>query len=151
MLSKSEPYKRIWILGIGVLLLSYLIIPLLGDTGDINWFLLYRNSLVMVMLLFIFLSGIGYWINRKKEFGPKMVKWHIWTTYIGAILIFIAIIGHYVYDVQIVREGLDIEYFREKKVNLVLMVFLSSLLLTIGFCVYIINLIISNYKPDKEK
>lgn len=146
-----KPYNRIWIIGILVLVLSYLVIPILGDTSDINWFMINRNRLVFVMLLFIFLSGIGYWINRKKEFGLKMFKWHLWSNYIGAVLIFIAIIGHYIYDVSIIREGFEIDHFREKKVNLVLLVFLSSLILTIGFCIYIVNLIISNYRPDKEE
>lgn len=101
------------------------------------------------MLLFVFISGIGYWINRKKDFAPRMLKWHVWTTYIGTLLLFTGIFGHYLYDVEIVSMGLDIDHFRENKVNLMLIVFLSSLILTIGICIYFINLILSNFNSKK--
>ncbi|NND77221.1 MAG: hypothetical protein HKN39_03485 [Flavobacteriales bacterium] len=144
-------YKKIWSLIPLVIIVSYGLIPLIGDGGPENWFLGKRTILVFLMCGFIFISGIGYYVNRKKLFGKKLISTHIWTTFIGFAAILISILGYYYYDVSIFQNGLEAEHFHNQQTNFVILVFLAAALIVVGLCVYMINLVMSNFSEDIEE
>jgi len=79
-----------------------------------------------------------------------MLKWHLRTTYIGILLILIGIAGHYYFDAYIFQNGLEADYFNEGKIKLLALIFLAAALLVIGFCAYLINVLISNYSKGED-
>jgi len=145
-----EAFKKILYLVPIALVFLFLIPILFGDMGENNWYSENQMSYILLFCGFILFSGIGYYINRSKSFGKKMLKWHIWTTYFGIILILIGIAAHYYFDAQIFEKGLDIAHFKESKIKFLALIFFAAALLVIGFCAYLINMLISNYTQGEN-
>ena len=79
-----------------------------------------------------------------------MVKAHELTTIIGLIAILFAIVGYYYYDVSIFKNAFEIDHFHNQQTNMVILVFMGAALLVVGLCIYLVNLLLSNFTDDKE-
>ena len=145
-----EAFKKILYLIPIALAFLFLTPVLFGDIGEGNWYAENQMKLVLLFCGFILFSGIGYYINRSKSFGEKMLKWHIWTTYLGIILILVGISGHYYFDAEVFQNNLDVSHFKEGKIKFLALIFFAAALLVIGFCAYLINMLISNYTTGEN-
>ena len=143
-------FKKI-ILLIPISLAFLFLTPVLfGDLGEDNWFANNQMKYVMLFSGFILFSAIGYYINRSKIIGEKLIKWHLVATYTGVILILIGLSGHYYFDAQILKDNLDASHFNDDKTKLLALIFLAAAALVVGFCAYLVNMLISNYTKKND-
>ncbi|MEM7161302.1 MAG: hypothetical protein AAF487_02565 [Bacteroidota bacterium] len=144
-------HKKFLILIPPVVLLYFFFPYVLGEVPVDHWFKQNGTTYLVLMVSFLLLSAVGYWVNRKKDFGKKLTNWHYRPTLFGFLLMFIGMFGYYQVDAHIFAISADPQQFEEKRVLMLALIFLAAAFLVTGFCAYLLNLLISNYSRDKDE
>jgi heme/copper-type cytochrome/quinol oxidase subunit 1 len=149
MKNKIKVYHLFWAVAIIVLLIGLI---LNDGTLDINvhdtYFIASYRDITVVLFLFFFLNGIGYWLVTKifkKQLVRFLTSIHSFIV-IGSFIIYWTVIAYYKY--LVVKESFPLFYYKELE-NIIL-AFSAILIVFVAQPLYIINLLIGLFRKKSE-
>ncbi len=147
----SKQYVRFWIVIPILLVIGFLFRSTIDVYAYTSLFKVYPPTISYILTVFLFLSGAGYFLNRKKVMLENMTRFHIKTTLIGAIICLFAVIILYFKnkDQSRIKEMSDFPSFSLDQF-LALSFTAGIFILFLGFIIYVVNTAITAFFVDEE-
>ena len=149
----NQTHFQFWIF-IPLLFVITLIIPSpLELYVYIDYYSIDMITIATGLSVFLFLSGIGYYLNRKKEMLPSFTRLHKMFSIVGSLICLVSFVIVFIKnkDVTAVPDIKDLPTFTLDQ-GLGLLFTVGAFVIFLGFVLYIVNTAITTfYTSTKEE